>query len=270
MNKFFFTLILTFASSVFLISCKKDKPTPPVLAKAEFTFSGDLDSIPAQIQFTNNSSGISYIWDFGDGSTSIEKNPTHTYKEYGLYKVKLTAKGSSDIDSLFKDVLIGGNLGQIGSIDCANIINKTDFKVGESYTNELIQISYTNGNGGVYNGFLINSSGVLGLSAKLIKGKFNNGNGNLELSISGTPTTSGYAKFAINLGGKICDFSILVLANIITLDVNGISSSSAIGGGNIISDGGSAITQSGVCWSTSPNPTTANEHTVDGTGGGEI
>jgi hypothetical protein len=45
-----------------------------------------------------------------------------------------------------------------------------------------------------------------------------------------------------------------------------LSSSSAYSGGTITSDGGSAITQLGVCWSTSPNPTLANNFSVDGTG----
>ena len=38
----------------------------------------------------NNSSITSYLWDFGDGSTSIETNPTHTYSTFGSYVVTLT------------------------------------------------------------------------------------------------------------------------------------------------------------------------------------
>lgn len=32
----------------------------------------------------------SYLWDFGDGETSDEANPTHVYKEPGTYTVTLT------------------------------------------------------------------------------------------------------------------------------------------------------------------------------------
>ena len=31
----------------------------------------------------------SWAWDFGDGGTSTEKNPTHTYAAVGKYTVKL-------------------------------------------------------------------------------------------------------------------------------------------------------------------------------------
>lgn len=34
--------------------------------------------------------GVSYLWDFGDGNTSAEKNPTHIYEESGPYNVSLT------------------------------------------------------------------------------------------------------------------------------------------------------------------------------------
>lgn len=45
-----------------------------------------------------------------------------------------------------------------------------------------------------------------------------------------------------------------------------VSNNKWITGGTNISDGGSAITQKGVCWSTSPNPTITDSKTTDGTG----
>ncbi|PXX96833.1 hypothetical protein DF185_19520 [Marinifilum breve] len=43
------------------------------------------------VQFTNNSTdGESYLWEFGDGNTSTEENPNHTYETSGSYTVKLT------------------------------------------------------------------------------------------------------------------------------------------------------------------------------------
>jgi len=50
---------------------------------------------PLAVQFTDNSSSAESIeWDFGDGNTSTDLNPVHTYSEAGLYTVSLTATGN--------------------------------------------------------------------------------------------------------------------------------------------------------------------------------
>lgn len=51
-----------------------------------------------------------------------------------------------------------------------------------------------------------------------------------------------------------------------TTIVTGISQTTSVCGGNILADGGFAITARGVCWSTSQNPTIAGSKTTDGTG----
>ncbi len=49
---------------------------------------------PLTVQFTDKSLGIptSWAWEFGDNTTSTEKNPVHTYQNPGVYTVSLTAK----------------------------------------------------------------------------------------------------------------------------------------------------------------------------------
>ena len=43
------------------------------------------------VDFTNESTGgITYEWDFGDGSSSTDMDPSHTYTEDGSYEVTLT------------------------------------------------------------------------------------------------------------------------------------------------------------------------------------
>ncbi len=52
-----------------------------------------VDSATRTVTFTNTSVGSdSYIWEFGDGQTSIDENPVHVYGAYSTYTVKLTAK----------------------------------------------------------------------------------------------------------------------------------------------------------------------------------
>ncbi|MCK5134507.1 MAG: hypothetical protein KAR19_01870 [Bacteroidales bacterium] len=58
------------------------------------------------------------------------------------------------------------------------------------------------------------------------------------------------------------------LPTLTTTSVSSITESSAVSGGNITDDGGSAITARGVCWSTSHNPDLTDSNTTDGTGTG--
>jgi PKD repeat protein len=59
-------------------------------------------SPPLSVRFQNFSTGhiIKYLWDFGDGGSSLERSPTHTYLNEGIYTVKLnviTSTGSQGI-----------------------------------------------------------------------------------------------------------------------------------------------------------------------------
>jgi uncharacterized protein (TIGR02145 family) len=53
-----------------------------------------------------------------------------------------------------------------------------------------------------------------------------------------------------------------------TASIGSVTINSAKSGGSITDDGGAPIKYRGVCWSTSPNPTTSKSKTEDGTGGG--
>ncbi len=55
-----------------------------------------------------------------------------------------------------------------------------------------------------------------------------------------------------------------------TTAMSNITGNSANSGGNVTSDGGSPVTARGVCWCISPNPTTANSFTTDGSGTGSF
>jgi PKD repeat protein len=55
---------------------------------------------PVTISFTDTSSGdgLSYLWNFGDGSTSQQRNPSHTFQT-GAWEVTLTVTNTNGTDT---------------------------------------------------------------------------------------------------------------------------------------------------------------------------
>jgi len=92
----------------------------------------------------------------------------------------------------------------IGTFDTTALSNQGDLYSGLAANNVTSTINYTNGNGANYDSLVISSTGVTGLKATLATGTLNNGNGTLTFTITGTPSTSGVASFAISFGGKTC------------------------------------------------------------------
>jgi uncharacterized protein (TIGR02145 family) len=60
------------------------------------------------------------------------------------------------------------------------------------------------------------------------------------------------------------------LATITTTAATSITGSTAVSGGNVSNDGGTLVTQRGICYSTSPSPTTANTTIISGSGVGSF
>ena len=65
-------------------------------------------------------------------------------------------------------------------------------------------------------------------------------------------------------------YSPITIPAITTSEIYAITGESAISGGTISSDGGADISERGVCWDTSQNPTTSKSKTNDGSGTGSF
>ncbi|MDR0789854.1 MAG: gliding motility-associated C-terminal domain-containing protein [Bacteroidales bacterium] len=67
---------------------------------------------PANIAFVNNSRGDGFLWSFGDGTTSTDDNPTHTYSQRGVYDVMLISHLDDacwSSDTIIHQVIVLGN-----------------------------------------------------------------------------------------------------------------------------------------------------------------
>jgi len=84
------------------IDCKDIQGAVPV---ADFTADQTEGPCPLTVQFTDQSTGeiTSWFWDFGDGETSTEQNPTHTYNSTGYFTVSLTVTGPGGSDTETKE-----------------------------------------------------------------------------------------------------------------------------------------------------------------------
>jgi len=97
--------------------------------------------------------------------------------------------------------------GSLTALNCGTAVHNgtlTESMVASSVNSV---ISYTGGSGGPYNGLIIPSTGVTGLTATLNAGTFATGNGTLTFTINGTPNTMGTANFTVTIGGQTCTFS---------------------------------------------------------------
>ena len=100
MRVFSILALLAVFSMIALNSCKKDDDddnggsTADPIASFQFVVS---QTNFLEVAFTNYSqNATSYSWDFGDGETSVEKDPVHVYAAAGNYTVTLTAKNAAN------------------------------------------------------------------------------------------------------------------------------------------------------------------------------
>lgn len=98
---------------VAFIGCRKDhfnfNDLPPTV-KGYFTVDEPAFDVDEQIHFSNKSEdATSYRWDFGDGTSSTEKDPVKSFGQPGVYRVTLKAYGPGGTGSYTQMIRIRGN-----------------------------------------------------------------------------------------------------------------------------------------------------------------
>ena len=77
---------------------------------ALFSVDKQFGSAPLTVHFTDKTlnNPDTFLWKFGDGATSAERNPSHTYLTPGFYKVSLTASNEAGSSSRAMYVFVSG------------------------------------------------------------------------------------------------------------------------------------------------------------------
>ena len=76
-------------------------------------FSADVTTAaapPLTVHFIDRSNlpvPSSWFWEFGDGATSEDQHPTHTYQQAGLFRVRLTVTGAGGTRTADRPGFIG-------------------------------------------------------------------------------------------------------------------------------------------------------------------
>jgi PKD repeat protein len=92
-------------------------PPPPVVGNEapEVSFSTTIDAYTVDFTDTswdNDGEVMSWNWNFGDGTSSTEQSPQHTYPANGNYAVQLTISDGEDTSAASRTIRIkvrGGN-----------------------------------------------------------------------------------------------------------------------------------------------------------------
>lgn len=101
-------LLLLLVVSSIVVSCVGDElfrddlpeansKADTVFPEANFSYASSIDDFRT-INFTNLSTeALSFAWDFGNGNTSVEEDPSFTFNDEGTYAVSLTATDGNGI-----------------------------------------------------------------------------------------------------------------------------------------------------------------------------
>jgi len=106
----------------------------PLTPVAGFTYSPGNTSLPVTVTFTNTSiNTTSWLWKFGDSTSSTDQNPAHTYTIAGDFPVYLTATGPAGSNTVGQVIHISGPPSPVAGFTYS--VGNTSLPVTVSFTN---------------------------------------------------------------------------------------------------------------------------------------
>jgi beta propeller repeat protein len=89
---------------IYMVTLGVERPS----LTAEFEVNTTLGGIPHPVRFSDQSSGevTCWSWDFGDGNSSRDKDPEHTYREPGSYPVSLIVSNPFQRSGILKENVV--------------------------------------------------------------------------------------------------------------------------------------------------------------------
>jgi len=170
---------------------------------------GNEEKYPAQ---TITSTGVTGLTATLQAGIFALGNGTVTYTITGTPTTSGTASFAIALGSKNCTLNLTVDNATVATLNCAGATKTGTLVERVAASGVSAAIGYTGGNGGSYSAQTLTSTGVTGLTARLTAGNFATGNGSLTYTVTGTPTSSGTANFAISIGGKSCTLSFTVAA----------------------------------------------------------
>jgi hypothetical protein len=227
------------------------------------------------------------------GTYTIKSDTINGYSFQGIGQVSITGLSTIRLQGSGTPIAAGTNVFTIsfGTSTCqTNVVvslNSSAFTLGNaqgSCTGAAMSGTFTAGtalnatntaaiqvNVSTTGAYTISSDNVNGIIFSASGSFATTGPQTVLLTGNGSPTTAGSFTYHVGTTGN-CTFVLAVtsatgnLATLTTTPVSGILCTSALSGGNITNDGGTAITARGICIATSHNPIIGQGTTVNGTG----
>jgi PKD repeat protein len=142
---------------------------------------------PLEVTFTDESTGdiVAWAWDLGDGATSFEQNPVHTYTAPGTYSVTLTVSGPGGEDSLTQ-------------VDCIHVWEPVvaGFTATPQSGPKPLGVAFTNTSTGDYTALVwAFGDGATSTEQNPLHGYVNAGRYTAELAVSGPGGTDTEAQY---------------------------------------------------------------------------